>query len=42
MTLMSPADIVELIMRGEFVSQQNIGALMLAGLHGFLVLPRGL
>jgi hypothetical protein len=41
-TLMSPADIVELIMRGEFVSQQNIGALMLAGLHGFLVLPRGL
>ena len=39
-TLMSPADVVELIMRGEFVSQLNIGALMLADLHGFLVLPR--
>ena len=39
-TLMSPADIVGLIMRGDFISQLNIGALMLAELHGFLVLPR--
>jgi ADP-ribose pyrophosphatase len=39
-TLMSPADIVELIMRDDFISQLNIGALMLAELHGFLVLPR--
>ena len=38
-TLMSPADIVELIMRDDFISQLNIGALMLAELHGFLVLP---
>lgn len=27
-------------MCGDFVSQLNIGALMLAELHGFLVLPR--
>jgi hypothetical protein len=39
-TLMSPADIVGLIMAGDFVSQLNIGALMLAELHGFLALPR--
>jgi ADP-ribose pyrophosphatase len=39
-TLMSPADIVGLIICGDFVSQLNIGALMLAELHGFLVLPR--
>ena len=40
MTLMSPADIVELIMRDDFISQLNIGALMLPELHGFLAPPR--
>jgi ADP-ribose diphosphatase len=39
-TLMSPEDIVGLIMSGDFVSQLCIGTLMLAELHGFLVLPR--
>ena len=38
-TLMSPEDIVGLIMCGDFVSQLCIGTLMLAELHGFLVLP---
>jgi len=38
-TLMSPEDIVGLIMSGDFVSQLCIGTLMLAELHGFLVLP---
>jgi hypothetical protein len=27
-------------MRGEFVSQLHIGALLLAELHGFVALPR--
>jgi hypothetical protein len=39
-TLMSPEEIVGLIRRGDFVSQLCIGTLMLAELHGFLVLPR--
>lgn len=38
--LVSPADIVGLITRGEFVSQLHIGALLLAELHGFIALPR--
>ena len=39
MTLMSPEDVVGLIMSGDFVSQLCIGTLMLAEVHGFLVLP---
>ena len=38
-TLMSPEDIVGLIISGDFVSQLCIGTLMLAAVHGFLVLP---
>jgi ADP-ribose pyrophosphatase len=38
--LVSPADIVRLITRGDFVSQLHIGALLLAELHGFIALPR--
>jgi 8-oxo-dGTP pyrophosphatase MutT (NUDIX family) len=38
--LVSPAEIVRLIRRGEFVSQLHIGALLLAELHGFIALPR--
>ena len=38
-TLMSPEDVVGLIMSGDFVSQLCIGTLMLAEVHGFLVLP---
>lgn len=38
--LVSPAEIVRLIRRGEFVSQMHIGALLLAELHGFITLPR--
>ena len=38
--LVSPAEIVELIMSGNLVSQLNLGALMLAELHGYLTLPR--
>jgi ADP-ribose pyrophosphatase len=38
--LVSPADLVRLIMRGEFVSQLHIGALLLAELKGFVTLPR--
>ena len=38
--LVSPAEIVRLITRGEFVSQLHIGALLLAELHGFIALPR--
>ena len=38
-TLMSPEDIVGLIISGDFVSQLCIGTLMLAEVHGFLVLP---
>jgi ADP-ribose pyrophosphatase len=38
--LVSPADLLRLIMRGEFVSQLHIGALLLAELHGFIALPR--
>ena len=36
----SPAEIAQLIGSGQFVSQLHIGALLLAELHGFLVLPR--
>jgi len=38
--LVSPAEIARLIKRGVFLSQLHIGALLLAELHGFLVLPR--
>ena len=38
--LVSPAEMVGLIMSGDFVSQLNLGALMLAELHGYLTLPR--
>jgi ADP-ribose pyrophosphatase len=38
--LVSPAEIVRLIRRGDFVSQMHIGALLLAELHGFITLPR--
>jgi ADP-ribose pyrophosphatase len=38
--LVSPAEIVRLIRRGDFVSQMHIGALLLADLHGFIALPR--
>jgi 8-oxo-dGTP pyrophosphatase MutT (NUDIX family) len=38
--LVSPAEIVRLIRRGEFVSQMHIGALLLAELNGFIALPR--
>ena len=38
--LVSPAEIVRLIRRGEFVSQMHVGALLLADLHGFIALPR--
>ena len=38
--LVSLADLLRLIMRGEFVSQLHIGALLLAELHGFIALPR--
>jgi ADP-ribose pyrophosphatase len=38
--LVAPADLVRLIMRGEFVSQLHIGALLLAELKGFITLPR--
>jgi 8-oxo-dGTP pyrophosphatase MutT (NUDIX family) len=38
--LASPAEVARLIMRGDFVSQLHIGALLLAELHGYLTLPR--
>ena len=38
--LVSPAELVRLIRRGDFVSQMHIGALLLADLHGFIDLPR--
>jgi ADP-ribose pyrophosphatase len=38
--LVSPAEVVRLITSGNFASQLHIGALMLAELHGFIVLPR--
>ena len=38
--LVSPAEIVRLIRRGDFVSQMHVGALLLADLHGFIALPR--
>lgn len=38
--LVSPADVVRLITSGGFASQLHLGALLLAELHGFLVLPR--
>jgi 8-oxo-dGTP pyrophosphatase MutT (NUDIX family) len=36
----TPAQLVQLIRAGQFVSQLHIGALMLTELHGFLTLPR--
>jgi ADP-ribose pyrophosphatase len=38
--LVTPAQLVRMIRRGEFVSQLHLGALLLAELHGFLALPR--
>jgi len=38
--LVKPAELARMIRNGEFVSQLHIGALLLAELHGFLVLPR--
>src|SRR5262249_31087602 len=38
--LVSPAELTRLITRGELVSQLHIGALLLAELKGFIVLPR--
>jgi 8-oxo-dGTP pyrophosphatase MutT (NUDIX family) len=38
--LVQPVELVRLIKSGEFISQLHIGTLMLAELHGFLVLPR--
>jgi ADP-ribose pyrophosphatase len=38
--LVTPAEIVRMIRRGEFLSQNHIGALLIAELHGFLTLPR--
>jgi len=38
--LISPVEIARLIRNGQFVSQLHIGALLLAELRGFLVLPR--
>lgn len=38
----SPAEVVRLILSGDFVSQLTIGSLMLAELHGYLALPRSL
>jgi ADP-ribose pyrophosphatase len=40
--LVSPAELVRLILAGKFSSQLHIGALLLAELHGYLVLPRNL
>ncbi len=38
--LVTPAELARMIMKGEFVSQLHIAALLLAELHGFLSLPR--
>ena len=38
--LASPAEVARLITSGNFVSQLHLGALLLAELRGFLVLPR--
>jgi 8-oxo-dGTP pyrophosphatase MutT (NUDIX family) len=38
--LPTPAELTNLIRKGEFVQQSHIGALMLAELRGFLILPR--
>jgi ADP-ribose pyrophosphatase len=38
--LVTPAELVRLITSGGFISQLHIGALLLAELHGLLVLPR--
>jgi ADP-ribose pyrophosphatase len=38
--LVSPAEIVGLVMSGDLVSQLNLGTLMLAELNGYLTLPR--
>jgi 8-oxo-dGTP pyrophosphatase MutT (NUDIX family) len=38
--LVSPADVAQLITKGDFVSQLHIGSLLLAELRGFLSLPR--
>jgi hypothetical protein len=40
MKLVSPAEIVRMIRAGEFVAQLHVGALLLAEVHGFLVLPK--
>jgi 8-oxo-dGTP pyrophosphatase MutT (NUDIX family) len=40
MKLVRPAEIVRLIRGGRFPSQLHIGALLLAELAGFIVLPR--
>ena len=34
--LVSPAQLAELILAGEFVLQLHIGAILLAGLHGYI------
>jgi ADP-ribose pyrophosphatase len=39
--LVSPAEIVRMIKRGEFIAQLHVGALLLAELNGFLRLPKG-
>jgi hypothetical protein len=38
--LLTPAELVQMIRKGEFVQQSHIGALLLAELRGFLILPR--
>jgi ADP-ribose pyrophosphatase len=38
--LVSPAEIVRMIKRGEFIAQLHVGALLLAELNGFLRLPK--
>ena len=37
---MTPAELVALIVKGEFIQQLHLGALLLAELHGLLRLPR--
>ena len=38
--LVSPAEVVRMIKRGEFIAQLHVGALLLAELNGFLRLPK--
>jgi 8-oxo-dGTP pyrophosphatase MutT (NUDIX family) len=40
MKLVSPAEIVRMIRAGDFMAQLHVGALLLAELSGFLVLPK--